>query len=320
MQNNKLYFFQVSLKKNIPVIEKNYFNFKKFYKDFSLTIICKDEELIYFKRLTYYPEIKIIKENFFIKLTTFKKIFYKYCNNKIFLNKNNWRTSWYYQQVIKISYIFHFFNKNIGEKLILWEADTLILNKIEFFNKNQSNVFGTLFEFNKKYFQTLLFIFNRLPKYYLSGTCQFNSISKSDFLFLKKELNKFVKRKKKNSIWLSHLVGNAVFSVHDNYFVSLFSEQDLLTINRLLYKNSKQKTVLYFRSNLKGLLNNIQILILKKLGFIHLTYDHYNKIVGRKVNNLKFLFEVFRLLLIYFTKYIFNFISLYFVFNKISKK
>ena len=196
MQNNKLYFFQVSLKKNIPVIEKNYFNLKKFYKDFSLTIICKDEELIYFKRLTYYPEIKIIKENFFIKLTTFKKIFNKYCNNKFFLKKNNWRTSWYYQQVIKISYIFYFFNKKIGKKLILWEADTLILNKIEFFNKNQSNVFGTLFEFNKKYFQTLLFIFKKLPRHYLSGTCQFNSISKSDSFFLKKKLNNFVKKKK----------------------------------------------------------------------------------------------------------------------------
>lgn len=306
MQNNKLYFFQVSLKKNIPVIEKNYFNLKKFYKDFSLTIICKDEELIYFKRLTYYPEIKIIKENFFIKLTTFKKIFNKYCNNKFFLKKNNWRTSWYYQQVIKISYIFYFFNKKIGKKLILWEADTLILNKIEFFNKNQSNVFGTLFEFNKKYFQTLLFIFKKLPRHYLSGTCQFNSISKSDSFFLKKKLNNFVKKKNKNSIWLSHLVGKAVFSVHENYFVSLFSEQDLLTINRLLSNNSKQKTVLYFRSNLKGILNNRQILILKKLGFAHLTYDHYNKVVGRTVSNIRFLVEVIKLFLIYFFKYTFN--------------
>jgi hypothetical protein len=304
--NNKLYFFQVSLKKNIPIIEKNYLNLKIFYKNFSLTVICKDEELIFFKKLSCYPEIKLIKESFFIELNTFKKIFNKYCNNKIFLQNNNWRTSWYYQQVIKISYVFYFFEKNIGEKLILWEADTLILNKIEFFNKNQSNVFGTLFEFNKKYFQTLLYIFKKLPKYYLSGTCQFNSISKSDFIILKKELKKFFKKQHKNSIWISHLVGKAVFSAHKNYFVSLFSEQDLLTINRLLSNNARQKTVLYFRSNLKGVLNNMQILILKKLGFVHLTYDHFNKVVGRKVNNLRFLFEIFKLIFIYLFKYIFN--------------
>lgn len=306
MSNNKLYFFQVSLKKNIPIIEKNYLNLKKFYKDFSLTIICKDEELIFFKKLSCYPEIKLIKESFFIELDDFKKVFNTYCNNKFFFKKNKWRTSWYYQQVVKISYIFYFFSKNIGKKLVLWEADTLILNKIEFFNKNQSNVFGTLFEFNKKYFQTLLFIFKKLPKYYLSGTCQFNSISKSDFIILKKKLKKFIKKKYKNSIWISHLVGKAVFSAHKNYFVSLFSEQDLLTINRLLSNNAKQKTVLYFRSNLKGVLNNMQILILKKLGFVHLTYDHFNKVVGRKVHNLRFLLEVFKLIFIYLFKFIFN--------------
>jgi hypothetical protein len=306
MPNNRLNFFQVSLKQNIPIIEKNYLNLKKFYKNFSLTIICKDEELFFFKKLSCYPEIKFVKESFFIQLSDFKKIFNKYCKNKNFLQKNEWRTSWYYQQVIKISYIFHFFDKKIGEKLVLWEADTLILNKIEFFNKKHSNVFGTLFEFNNKYFQTLLYIFRKLPKYYLSGTCQFNSISKSDFIILKKELKKFFKKHKKNSIWISHLVGKAVYSAHKNYFVSLFSEQDLLTINRLLSNNAKQKTVLYFRSNLKGVLNNMQILILKKLGFVHLTYDHFNKVVDRKVNNLRFLVEVFKLIFIYLYKYIFN--------------
>jgi hypothetical protein len=320
MLRNRLNFFQVSLKKNIPIIEKNYLNLKKFYKNFSLTIICKDEELYFFKKLSCYPEIKFIKESFFIKLSDFKKIFNKHCKNKNFLEKNEWRTSWYYQQVIKISYIFHFFNKSIRNKLILWEADTLILNNIEFFNKNQSNVFGSLFEFNKKYFQTLLFIFKKLPKNYLSGTCQFNSISKSDFIILKKELKKFFIKKHNNPTWISHLVGKAVFSAHNNYFVSLFSEQDLLTVNRLLYNNSKQKPVLYFRSNMKGELSNIQILILKKLGFVHLTYDHYDKVAGKKINNLRFLCEVFKLMLIYFPKYTYFFIKSYFLFNKIYKK
>jgi hypothetical protein len=319
MQSNRINFFQVSFKKNIPIIEKNYLNLKKFYKNFSLTIICNDKEIIFFKKLSRYPEIKIIKESFFITINDFKKIFNKYCKNKIFLKKTQWRINWYYQQVLKISYIFYFFNKNIGNKLILWDADTLILNKVEFFNKNHSNVFGTLFEFNKKYFETLLFIFKKLPKHYLSGVCQFNSISKSDFIFLKKKLKKFIVKKHKNSVWISHLVGKAVFSTHKNYFVSLFSEYNLLIINRLLSNNSKQKPVLYFRSNMKGELSNIQFLILKKLGFVHLTYDHYDKVVGKKINNIRFLCEVFKLMLIYFPKYTYFFIKSYFLFNKIYK-
>jgi hypothetical protein len=310
--NEKLYFFQVSLKKNVPVIEKNYFNIKKFYKDFSLTIIYKDDELSYFKRLSCYPEIKLIKESFFIELNDFKKIFYKYCDNKIFFKKNKWRTSWYYQQVLKISYIFFFYKNNIGNKLVEWDADSIILNKIDFFKGNKSNVFGTLFEFNTKYFDTILFIFKKLPKYYLSGTCQFNSISKKDFFLLEDRLEKFIKKKYETSKWISHLIGKAIFSAHKNYFVSLFSEQDLLTINRLLSGNPKQRTILYFRSNLKGVLSNAQTVLLKKIGFVHLTYDHFNKVRNNRVNNLRFIFEVLKLVLIYSIKYIYNI-------NKITK-
>ena len=80
----------------------------------------------------------------------------------------------------------------------------------------------------------------------------------------------------------------------------MFSEQDLLTINRLLSGKIKQRTVLYFRSNLKGVLSDIQIKILKKLGFAHLTYDHYDKVLGKKVNNLRFLLEVLKLIIIYY--------------------
>ena len=311
MLNNKLFFFQVSLKKNIPVIERNYLNLKKFYADFSLTIICKDKELNSFNKLSQYPEIKIIKESFFIELQDFKKIFNNYCTNKSFIRENNWRISWYYQQALKISYIFFFFKKNIGNKLIEWDADSIILNKIEFFKNNKSNVFGTLFEFNKKYFDTILFIFKKLPKYYLSGTCQFNSISKKDFFLLENRLEQFIKKKNKKGEWISHLLGKAIFSVHKSYFVSLFSEQDLLTINRLLSGNVKQRAVLYFRSNLKGVLSDMQIEFLKKLGFVHLTYDHYDKVKAKKVNNLRLLFEALKLILIYSVRYIYNINKIY---------
>ena len=163
-----------------------------------------------------------------------------------------------------------------------------------------------------------LFSKNCLSITYLAHVNLIQSL-KLTFFFLKKKLKRFIIKKKKNSIWISHLVGKAVFTVHKNYFVSLFSEQDLLTINRLLCNSSKQKTVLYFRSNLKGVLSGTQILILKKLGFVHLTYDHYNKVAGRKVNNLRFLFEVLKLMLIYFTKYNYNFMRSYFFFNKIYR-
>ena len=40
------------------------------------------------------------------------------------------RLKWYYQQILKIIFIFKFIEKN--KNLIIWDADTIILKKIDF--------------------------------------------------------------------------------------------------------------------------------------------------------------------------------------------
>ena len=98
-------------------------------------------------------------------------------------------------------------------------------------------------------------------------------------------------------------MANSIFSSHKTYSISLFSEQDLLTISKLLYEFNRQKPVLYFRSYLGGELNSKQISILKLLDFKHLTYDFYNKIHDKRVNVIRFLIKVFKFKLYYFFKY-----------------
>jgi hypothetical protein len=286
----KINFFQVSLKENIPIIDKNYSNLKKFYHDFSLTIICKDKEYLLFKKFFIYPEINIIRESSLIKFNVFKNIFYNYCHQRTFYEKNQWRTGWYYQQVLKICYIFFFFSKSKRNKLILWDADTIMLKKINFFDKNNSILYGTFFEFNKKYFKTLFFFFKKLPINFLSGTCQFHAISNRDFLFLKSSVFNFLKCKNVDSKSIAHMFGRAVFHAHKKYFVSLISEQDLLTINKLLYSHEKQKPILYFRTRLNGILDNYQIYLLKKMKFSHLTYEKYRKASTINFNYIRFFY------------------------------
>jgi len=305
-------FFQVSLKENIPIIKKNYLNLKKFYKKFSLVVVCPDKEIKHFEEALKFSEITFIKESFFITLPNFKKIFNNYCKNKIFLKKNDLRISWYYQQVLKICFIFYFFENRKSivsekyKKLVLWDADSIILKKIEFFIKNKSQIFCCPFQLNQNYYRTLFYIFKKLPYYYSSGTCQFNAISLKDFRNLNSALNSFLLKKFSVPIWISKIMANAIFSVHKTYSISLFSEQDLLTISKLLYEFNKQKPVLYFRSYLEGELNSNQISILKVLGFKHLTYDFYNKIHNKRVNVIRFLIKVFKFRLYYFFKYYFH--------------
>jgi hypothetical protein len=308
---SEINFFQVSLKENVPIILQNYFNLKKIYKSFTLTLICRDNEVKFFKKSLKLPGVKIIKESFLITLPAFTHLFNRHCKNKIFLKQNDWRISWYYQQCLKILYIFHFFKKiktnNFNtKKLVLWDADSLILNKINFFTNNQSNIFCCPFQLHKDYYKTLLFIFKKLPPYYLSGTCQFSPISEKDFSNLCFNLNSFLLKKISLENWLVTVMGKSIFTAHKSYSNSLFSEQDLLTINKLLYDLKKQEPILYFRSNLGGKLNSFQIKILKFMNFKHLTYDFYGKIYDKEANSFKFVIKLFQFTLHYYFKCVYN--------------
>ena len=142
--NKKLNFFSVSLGRNAPVIKKNYINLKKFYKNFNLYIICPRKNVAQFKSEFNLPNIQIINEDLFLSKSNFSKIFNKYFSKSNYFKKIKWREGWYYQQILKISFVFLFFKKKNTKHLIQWEADTIILKKIVFFNKNKPIYYGNI--------------------------------------------------------------------------------------------------------------------------------------------------------------------------------
>jgi len=304
-------FLQVSLKKNIPIIKKNYFRLKKFYPRIKVKIICSKSEQKVFKNELKYHDIEIISENSILKLSLFKKHFLNSFHNKKFKKEISKRVGWYYQQALKLLFIFFFFNKKKTNKLVLWEADTLILNKIQFFKNNSGVNFGTFFEKNQHYFITILNLFKELPNNYLSGTCQFTAITFKDANTLRKRLNTFQKKRGGDNIWLSKIMGKSISASHNIYSNSLFSEQDLLTINKILNKQTKQEPVLYFRNyNMYALFTNFQISILQFLNFDHLTLDFYNKMKKKKINLIIFFLRLLKIILLYNfrkTKYWFSY-------------
>jgi len=125
---------QVSLARDIPIILENFYSFKKIYKSFRIFIICPANEIGVFKKKLHYKEFKFINENDLISIQEFKAIYenLRDLNKHQELLKN--RLSWYYQQVLKLSFILHFVEYN-RENIVIWDADTLILKKIEFFKK-----------------------------------------------------------------------------------------------------------------------------------------------------------------------------------------
>lgn len=194
MKKETLNICQVSLPGNIPIILENYKNFSNLYTDINFYIICPKSQVYLFKKKLNHMNIYIISEDQIITFSNFKKISNNFLKNKNYYKKIQPRLKWYYQQILKISFVIDFINKN-KKNIIIWDADTIILKKIIFFKNNTSISYGTTSEYHKAYYETNQKILKKLPKYYISCLAQFISISIDENNFLQKKLNNFKKEK-----------------------------------------------------------------------------------------------------------------------------
>lgn len=314
-------FCQVSLKNNIPIIIENYLKLKNLYKKIKIYVICPKSEVYHFKEKLIFNEIIIIPEEEIISLFEFKNIFQKISKNISYKKNFILRINWYYQQVLKLSFILYFI-KVKKENIIIWDADTLILKKLDFFNKNQSIYYGTFNEFHHQYFQTNKEITNKETEFHISFLTQFSSITVNEgetilrlLKFDKIEVNKI-------AISLSKLILKSIFEAHKTYNGSMFSEYELIGQINYQYNLKKQIPILTLRFGLNGKLTNIQKNIARFLGFKHVTYEnnHYKKenqgMLERNQSSIKFLLLILKNLV----KFYFKNIKFNFIFDKTFKK
>ena len=265
---------QVSLKRDFPLILKNYQSFKKFYKKINIYIICPSKDLVYFKKKLNYDEFIIISEDEIIPFKQFELIFLKESENISYQLEFKKRLSWYYQQILKISFMISFINDK-KKNLIIWDSDTILLKKINFFSGDKSINYGNFNEFHKQYYATNQKILNTLPKYFISFLNQFISLTVEEVFLLEKKLFKDIKIEKQNlPVKLTELILRSIFSEHKVYNGSMFSEFELIGQSNYLQNNTKQKPILTLRFGLDGILNYKQIRLVKILNFKHVTYEH----------------------------------------------
>ena len=273
MSKKYLNICQVSLSDNLPIILENYKNFIKIYKYVNFYIICPENEKKIFKKKLKYKNCFIISENTIINFNKFKKISNQYLKSKKYFKIIQPRLRWYYQQILKISFIIDYVKKN-KKNIVIWDADTLILKKIIFFQNNNSIRYGTTSEFHKAYYDTNKKILKKLPNYFISSLAQFISLSTFENRFLNKKLSKFMKRKNTTSEWISRIVFKAIAEGHENYNGSMFSEYELIGQSNLLYKKKSQKLISGLREQLSGKLTVLQKEIAKFFGYSYVAYEH----------------------------------------------
>ncbi len=285
MKKETLNICQVSLSGNIPIVLENYKKFTELYTDINFFIICPKHQVKLFKQRLNFRNINIISEENIIAFKNFKKISNNYLKKKNYYRMIQPRLKWYYQQILKISFVIDFINKN-KKKILIWDADTILLRKIIFFKKNSSIDYGTTSEYHKAYYQTNLRIFNELPKYYISSLAQFISISVDENNFLQRKLKNFKKKKYATPKWLTIIVFKSICEIHENYNGSMFSEYELIGQSKLIYKKTSQKLISGLREELNGKLTNFQKKIAKVLGYSYVAYEHTHENILSK-NMLK---------------------------------
>ena len=315
---DKLNLCQVSLKGNIPIIIENHRRLKLFYKDFNIFIICPKKDLNLFKKKLKYSEFVIISEDQILSFSKFQKIFYRLSKKYKFKTLFKKRLSWYYQQILKLAFVFYFLKKG-NKRIILWDADTIITKKINFFSGDFSSKFGTFTEFHKSYFEINKVLLGQIPKYFISSVVQFGSITSFESKILMKKLK--IKGNKINEIAnnLSTLIMREIFLMDASYNGSLFSEYELIGNFKILIKPEKQNMIASLRKGLKGILSSKQLYFLNLLNITNVTYEHTHKNINsigmlkRKVSWYDFIIVVFKTKL----KFYYNLIkhNVLFIFN-----
>ena len=299
--NNNFIVCQVSLANNIQIIKENYKNFTKIYQNLLFFIICPKDDFRLFRKNFSQKNIKIINEDSLLKFKKFEKIYsnlsQKHKNKKEF----QVRIKWYYQQILKISFLLTnpYCKKN---NVVLWDADTIILKKIDFFKSSKKSInYGNVFEYHHPYFTIASKILKiKIPSSYLSSVNQFISLTKFELGSLSKVL---LKSKKKLNI--SHAITNkilyAIFDPKLEFNYSMFSEYETISLYKIK-KNyqSGQKVIFFIRYKLSGKLNGAQLFFCKLFNCVHITYEEYSqngsskKILNKNQQYLSFLKILFK--------------------------
>lgn len=288
--NNTLEFFCVSLKDNIPSINESIYRWSQYYKNINYTIICPEVDIETFNReiLKDRCPTQIINEN---DLLTFKD-FSSICKD-IFPNiesdeKSFTRIGWYYQQALKI--IFPLSKNGTADyRLVMWDADTIPLKKINFFRGDCSILYGSLSENHQPYFQTLKGLLKADINSKYGFTTQFFTCTSIEVKNLCGILNRYIPQKNLPlNTWVCQLILKSIKEAHNTIFSSMFSEQELFGFSNKIASSIRQIPITYFRHTLNAPLSNLQEKILSRMGFVHLTYERRNDFNRKSVSSITF--------------------------------
>lgn len=114
------------------------------------------------------------------------------------------RTGWHFQQFLKMGFAL---SKYADEYYLSWDADTLPLSKISFFDSENNPIFTIKKEYHKPYFNTMQNLIG------LSKTANFSFIAEHMLFkssFMKELLSEIEKSSNDGSLWFEKIINASV--------------------------------------------------------------------------------------------------------------
>jgi hypothetical protein len=274
-------FYSVTLERNKYTVREGLESLRKLYrKGFSYAVIVPKKSVDIFTDFLANYDVSVVDESTILDFSKFESLARSVCAklscNDLEIVLDLERLGWYYQQVLKLSYLIE---NSASAPLTMIDADTILLSKLPFFNGCRSNLFATPYEKNKPYLQTMHSIFGNSLSYdkWTSTTCQIISLSPVECKSFIEELYMYLPRYGDESIgeWIARIVLFSVASTHSCVASSLISEQDFVGyFLRTRFKAFPRK-LFFLRSGISRRLTKNQIRFITLMGVKHLTYEHW---------------------------------------------
>ena len=276
----KYVFVTVSLIENLKQVVISSRKFNKIYDLYKYIIITPKESVLDFKNAFFNIDyVEIIDENKIFDKQKFDELCKKFL--KLKTNHKLFRKSWHYQQILKLTYALNY-NNFPDKRIIIWDADTIPLKKIKFFNEEGNPIlYGSKYEYHIPYFECNNIIFGKkiiFPK--LSFVTQFSALNSKMRKGLKKTLVKYINSSNLSldKYYAAKAILHSISSKNDNepIYGSHFSEYEF--IGNFLLRTTKeskpnQKKLKFFRNYVDGKLDKIQKIILYLFDYKHVTYE-----------------------------------------------
>jgi hypothetical protein len=177
-----------------------------------VTIVCPDEDVVVFSQFQSYSGLRVVSESEF--MPSFR------CSDAAArLESKPHRAGWYYQQILKMNY----HNYCTSSTYLIWDLDTIILNRFPFFSNCGAYILGSSREHNNAYFRTIDLLLGPGPFPPQSAICQYMII---DSNLMKNLLSSIEKRTGLN--WYEAITSslpqkhNSEFSEYETYATYLF--------------------------------------------------------------------------------------------------